>query len=240
MRAPLSFWKSGAVFDPATLALSAWWRAYAGDPQTGIASAGLSGGRQLIDGTAPGVGSLNSLGVATYNGTTQQQSTALNVSDIVTSTAGSMAVLYFATTPPAAAGNGYQDPCFLAMVSRGDLSFSINSTGARAQFVDLTAATVDVTKAASSSAWHLATMRWNTTQLFVGIDGVEAAAGTVAGGGADSSNYATTSFNVGCDWLVSVFLNGKIAEWMASKLTFSATDIANIKSYCNSRYALAL
>lgn len=225
------------------LSLSGWWRAsYTGDPWTGTASAGLSSGRTLINGAGevPTVGAaVNLLTPSAYNGLTNYFTSSLNLSDLVTSAAGTLAFLYRADTAAAAVSNPYEDACFLSMEARGDLSFSVNATGVRASFLDVSAARLDIAQPALLGYWHLAQMRWNAGTLEVGVDNVWTTV-PITGGGADATNFASTLIQVGADYVLGAHFEGQILEIMASKTRLSDANFQTIKHYLNERYALSL
>ncbi len=235
---------SSGSFDPTSLPFSTYFRTnFAGDPWVGTASAGLSGGRTLIDGVSPGLGAaLNGRIPADYGPAPANkfQTSALSLADMVTGPAGSVLFLYKARTAAAASGNAYTDACFLSMVFRGELAVAVNATGIRAGGVDASAANVDVTKATATNVWTLGHCRWSSTLLEVGANGVWAAGVALGGGGMTDANYAGTAPQVGCDFISTVFLDGLIAEFGTAKVRFSDSQVNGFKSYANATYALAL
>lgn len=228
---------TATIFDPSTLVLSEWLKPnFAGDPWTGTASAGASGGRSLINGVSPTAGTaVSGKTPAAYNGTTQFQTTALHMSDVITGTAGTLACLYKATSAAAPGASAFNDACFLSMAGRGDVAFAINSSGIRAHVLDSTSNTADVSASVATGAWHMAHVRWSSTLLEIGLDGVWQP-GVAIVGGVLTTNLATTSFNVGCDFIQTVFFNGSIMEWLSAAYRFSDADLSNYYAYAKATY----
>lgn len=233
--------KGSAGGVPASLALGGWWRgSYAGTPWVGVASAGSSEGRTLVDGITPGTGAaLNGFDTAQFNGTSQYFASTIDAGALFTSAAGSIAVLYYAQTAPAPGPNPYDDPALLGLYFWGTLSLAVNSTGVRAGIFGVDSVLYEATATTSTGAWHLAQMRWNTVNLEVRVDG-GAWQTSSSGGGANGEIFGASAAQVGTDYVRAVFFDGLIVEILAAPVTLDDATFDNIKGYCNARYALSL
>jgi hypothetical protein len=220
------------TFDPASLALTGFWRDYTGSaPWAGTASAGSSGSNNLVTlGADPTSGTaLNGHGTASFN------NKGLNAnghfSDYDSTTAFSGWALVNATA------NGYIiGDNSAATVFKLQVGGSTNSLVLTSQFIA-------VNRAMSSSTWFLATFRFDNVNLQVGVNEAPGASGG-ASTTADSTalqNDTTTTMTIGAQ---TVGLNNPITATVAEiALINSAMDDATftkIKAYVNSRYALSL
>lgn len=228
-----------AVFDPATLALSGWWRgSYAGAPWAANASAGASlANGNLVVGVAPSTGTAQGgFTPATMNGSTQYLTNPTLLSTLFTAGAGSIVCLYKAAVAkaPQAAGSEYLDPYCFGDEGNGGLGLSFTTAGFKAFLYDGTYKTATVAQATGSYA--LAVMRWDSTNLGLTVNSaaeITTACGAFAAGMAHPVSMGRSYAGTG-------MLQGDMLEVMCINSKLSNTDIANIKSYVNSRYALAL
>lgn len=233
---PFSFLKSSeAVYDPAVLSLTGWWRAdYSGAPWAGTASAGSSDLFEMAAGSAsPTTGTAqNGYVPADYNGSTQYLNSATASTSFVGSAAGTIIALFKAdATPPAIDAQPYNDPPIIGD-DAGNMGLTFTSSGVTA--FTYVGSYVTKTVACTDSAWHLVMMRWNSTNLGVTLD--SAADDTVACAAiTHAGNLAT-----GVNYSAAAFYAGLVLELMTIDSALSDGDYANIKSYVNSRYNLAL
>lgn len=233
-------WKSGtAVFDPATLALSGWWRAsFAGSPWVARASAGSSGSNgNLTEGTnPPATGSaVNGLTPADFDGTNDILSNATAITTMVSDASGSLVCLFYADTAFADPGSTsfYLEPSLIGNAT-SKLSLSFSTAGVSLGTFN-GAAWNAVRTACGTGAWHLAQARWDNVggNIEVRVDSGSwqtlARALAMAGG----------NVQVGLNYDIAWF-DGKILEVMTAPARLADADFTNIVSYVNSRYALAL
>lgn len=227
---------AASSFDPATLALTGWWRAsYAGSPWTGTASAGTSGSRNLTEATnPPAVGAaINGLTPADLDGANDRLLNATLMTTMVSASAGTLVALFNADAAAADGGatSAYTLPLLIGEDASGALYLAYSSSGVRFGGVSAAPAHNSVAVAASPGSLHFAVATWNATTMSLSVDG--GAFSSVAhvltlGGG---------SVSVGKNYDGTAFFNGQLAEIMMGAFTATAGDVANLKSYINARYA---
>jgi hypothetical protein len=232
MRAPFSFIKSGAsVFDPATLALTGWWRAdYSASPWNGIASASSSGGRNLTEATNPPTAGTSQNGKvpAAFNGTNSELSNATAMSTMLSASTFTLFALFRATTAQAA-GSPFAEPLLFGDTG-GNVGMTFTTSGVGAFCYG---GGTPLRSACGTGAYHCAMMRLVGGTMGVKVDSNAEATAT-------ETNLVTLTGTVRVSRGNSGgFFDGRILEILvaATDLTASYT---NIKSYFNSRYALAL
>lgn len=228
---------AAAVFDPATLALSGWWRAdYTGAPWAARASAGasLANGDLATNLSDPATGAAqNGFTPADFNGTTNNLSNATLDTTFYTSAAGTIIALVRADTAAAPTGSIYDDATLfrdanvfagLSYTTSGFGGFGYDGAVYQSKYV-----------AAATGAYHLVMMDWDSSNIGMTLNSaarVTQACGALTLGG--------DAVNVGGGYLLTHCFDGRILELMVAPTTLSAGDYANIKGYVNSRYALAL
>ena len=231
------------AFDPATLALTGWWRAsFASSPWAGNASAGTSAGRDLSEATnPPAVGAaLNGLTPADFDGTNDILSSAEDSDTFFDQNAQSVIALVYLDVAGVAdfPSAPYQENTITGSDGAGDWGLSLSSaSGVRfwRQLI-LGLAYNSVTAPISTGAWHLIECKYDGLILSLRVDSgtwqttLNVLANTLAG----------TDQNVGFGLSLSAFFNGKVAELMFSDLALSDANMDNIKNYINARYALSL
>ncbi len=238
---PFSFLKSSGappVFDPATLALSGWWRAsYAGSPWTPTASAGGSGSNgNLTEGTNPpstSAGTVNGYTGADFDGVNDVISNATAITTMVSDSSGSLVSLFNADTAFADPGSTsfYLEPSLISSAT-SRLAMGFSTAGVSLGTYN-GGGWNSIRTACATGGWHLAQARWNTTDIEVRVDSgswVTTARALVLAGG---------SVQVGQNYDVG-FFDGKILETMTAPARLSDTDFANLVSYVDARYALSL
>jgi hypothetical protein len=231
---------AAASFDPATLALTGWWRApYAGSPWAGTASAGSSGGVNLAEGTNPpavgnGARALNGLDTCDPDGVNDLLTPGLTLASFVAAGAGSLWCLFNADAAFATTGNPYDAPQFFCAQNLR-LSFGFDSGGVWAHIYD-GGHKAPPQVACATNGWHLAQMKFDGTTLSLRVD--SGAWSSVAAGNIDDRTGAVlTCVNFG----VANFLNGRIADLGVGNAAFANATFDSLKNgYINPRYALSL
>lgn len=231
--------KASSVFDPATLTLTGWWRAsYAGAPWSGEASVGSSGGRTIVAGDAPTAGTTqNGLAPADFDGATQHLVSAADFDTFIAYAAGTIVVLFRADTAAADAGAGSRvaNPGLVTQESGGaGFGLCYSSSGVTAALYE--GSYTERAVAAGTGAYHMAFCRWDSTNLELGVDA--GAMSSTACGPIDPAS--TGALNIGTEYAVTAFFDGRILEIMTAQSALNDAARANIRSYFNSRYALAL
>ncbi len=226
-----------AVFDPATLNLSGWWRAnYTGAPWAARASAGtsLANGDLTTNGSDPTTGAAqNGLTPAEFNGSANNLRNTTDITSFATTTASTIIALFLADGPAASpTGNIYDDNALL-VDGNGDYGLTFTSSGITGFAYDGGYQSKSV--ACSTGSYHLVMMRHDGANLGMTLDSaaeVTQACGTLA--------VLTGFIGVGRGYAGGRYFDGRILELMTSQVTLTPTNYANVKSYVNSRYALAL
>lgn len=237
---PFAFWKSGS-FNPATLSLTGWWRAsYGGSPWTPTASAGSSGSNGNLTKTAdpaePAVGSaVNGFTPADFDGSNDALAGTAADTALFTGAAGSIVVLFYADAATADSGNWYGNPQLLGHNgTSGRVGVGFSDAGVVAGYYD-GSSHLYLAAAASTGAWHLGQVKWDSSNLKVRVD-----SGAWQTLGAGAASLVGDTLRVGPDFLTSQHFNGKILEIMTAASALSDDNFNNIKSYVNTRYALSL
>lgn len=222
-----------AAFDPATLALSAWYKApFTASPWTPTASAGASGTNgDLTEATNPPASGATLGGQATadFDGTNDLLTSASGTTTFLTGAAWSAVVLFRADA--AAADNGATlrrlNP---ALIGAGNLKWGIYyaSDGVSLSQTD-GASTDERVVAASTGAWHLAQAKFGSGNLSLRVD--SGAWSTL--GGLSNGSFDTTVLRVGKNQVFSVFYDGRIAEIMLAQTALPDATFDQIKSYVN-------
>jgi len=229
--------KFGSTFDPATLALTGWWRAsYSASPWVGTASAGASRSRNLTEATnPPAVGTAqNGLAPADFDGLNDQMRNELTLDDYVNASATSLWVLFRADTAAADDALPYENPGLIALSGAGYLVVGYSDAGVRGAVYD--GAYKQLSVAASTGAYHLAQMKHDGTNLKLRVDSgawSSVAAGAIA-------LLTTTTVLFGTNYAQTDFFDGRVLEFGLADSVFSDGTFDDIKSYVNARYALAL
>lgn len=228
-----------SAFDPATLALTGWWRAsFTASPWTPTASAGSSGANgNLAEATNPPTSGTaqNGFNPAAFDGINQVLTSANNFSTFVTGGAGSIWVLFYATAAAADAGAGLRigNPG-LVFQDTGGTTFGIGYSDAGVTVAYYDGAYEELVIAASLNNYHLAQVKWDSTNLKMRVDSgarssIAAAAMTLSANPIVVGKNYTTGYQA-CRVLEVGTINSALSD----------ADEDNIKSYVNSRYGLAL
>lgn len=227
-------------FDPSNLALSGWWRDYAGTaPWSGRASAGPSSSSILNSfGSDPGLGTaVNGYIPALFNGTNFLISNVSATSLFNTTTganAGTIVALINIASAAAPNSTPYDDAGICCTYGSAYLTFGCNSSGIRSAIID-TAVEDLGTVAAPLSTWILAQMRWGGGQLQVRIN--DGAWTSISIGDMGSLG---TPVVIGGNYIHNADLNGEMLELMTAASDLSDSELDQIRLYCNRRYQVGV
>lgn len=226
-----------AVFDPATLALTAWWRAsYTASPWVGTASAGSSGSRDLTEATnPPSVGSaLNGFTPADCDGSNDILTNATTLTNYITNTAyfGWCLFMFDAAT----GGTGTFGSPNLIADNAGFWGVAVyDDTGTKkidAWHWDGSAKRS--TDTISTGAWTLVCWRYDGTNIRLKVNSASVqvnAAGSVS---------TLTGTMEAANGFSGFYFDGKIAEIGLMASAESDARFDDIKAYINNRYGLSL
>lgn len=238
----LPFWgpiknPSGSVFDPATLALTGWWRgSFAGSPWVGTASAGTSANQDMTEATnPPSVGAtLNGYATADFDGTNDRFVLDDVASTYVTAAAFSGWCLVYADVISTNNATVYENDGPIAQVG-GYWGISFKSAG-EALFYMYDGA-IQTTPAATfaAGAWQLVQWKYDGTNIKIRVN-----SGAWQSTAAGNLGSTAEALRAGGNYSLVQFLDGRIADMALSKVAFSDGTFDDIKSYANGRYGLAL
>jgi hypothetical protein len=222
------------VLDPATLALSGWWREnYVAGTWSGKASAGASTGRDLTEPTNPPTTStVNGQPTLVFNGTNQRLSSALAMSDFLSANACTVFAVLRATIPVAANAPGANPAIFANNAPGFYVGAELRNTNT-ARWYEFAGGDKICDATATSATWLLWEMRLEGGALFSRINnGTEV---TVAGG---NIGLLTGTLNVAVNVNSNNFLNGQIAELAMSAAALTSAERAAFRSYAIARYGI--
>jgi len=230
---------STSVFDPATLALSGWYKDYAvALPWAGAASAGASGTPTL---QAAGLGApdagvtLNGKHSAAFPADKFIRDSVGSVGTYVTLTAWRAVILARINSAAAPGAQRYNDAAWLQDGGNGNWGIGLNSSDVFVyQFVS------GVYKVASvgypGTGWCMVDASFDGATLSISVDG--GTPGTFASG--TPIDYSADPLLVGASYNGATKLDGDIMEIMTAKTTLASTSSARFKAYFNARYGLSL
>jgi hypothetical protein len=235
------------ILDPASLNLSLWSRAsYGGSPWASLASAGVSSGRDLVEGTNPpavGAAITGTLTPADFDGTNDKLRTPISpgillFSDFITASAFTFVVLFKADTAAADGGDSasYDNPCLIGDISNdGGIGVAFSDSGVRGfsySGQDWSSTAV----ACATGAWHCAQVKLVSGVLKTRVD-------TGSWNNQNRNNVAVASIGaapvIGRNYNAK-FFDGKIAEIIMSPVALSDAVLTQLVAYFNWRYALSL
>jgi hypothetical protein len=231
---------AAAVFDPATLSLTGWWRAsYAGSPWTPTASAGASGsnGNLVLNSSAPDVGTaVNGYDPALFVAANQDDlQTSATFADLFNADAGTIVVLVKPTTLAAAGANTYEDP---PLFKESGINFGFHlSDGGIKGAVYSGGWVYSAGVAAAAGSWALAQMTWNGTNMRVRKNG--GAWDSVACGNVDSGALTGTMY-MGRTYGAGAWLDAGVLEVLTSDTVLADADLDDVRSYASSRYGITV
>lgn len=228
----------GSVFNPATLALSGWWRAsYAGSPWTPTASAGSSGSNgNLAEAlNAPSTGSaVNGLTPAAFDGADDILTSANAMSTYIDAAAYSGWGLLNVTSSSTDDGSAWLNDGLFSSASSQYLGLGFRSSN-KVKMYHFDSADFDGPEANFTfGAWQLAQWRYGGTNLELRVNG-----GSWASYAKSSVADLTENIIVGRQ-SASPFMTGSVLELAFSKSALTDTDFDNVRAYASARYGLSL
>lgn len=229
--------KAVSTFDPATLALTGWWRgSYDGSGTwSGTASAGSSGTRSLVELTnKPSSGTaVNGFNPATFDGVNDKLGgAAVSTYMTVAAYAGWALVNVSSISTNSAAPALYDNVTIWSNGAFGGLV--LRSTGTVTLF-HFDGSQQEVAASFSTATWQLVQWKYDGTNLKVRVNG-GARSSTAAGSLSDltSTFYLSNRYDGTADLPADVLEVGLIDS------ALSDANEDNVLSYARSRYALAL
>ncbi len=228
------------AFDPATFTANLWLKpnfdpvpnAWQSQPSDG-ASAWT--GTFSNSGTAPAIGNINGYDCADFAPGDSLYGTEAHPQVLFTPSAGGIFVLLYPRNAAAYTGLGYDNPTVISNIS-GLFGISATGGGIGAWAFDGGFKTVAPIAAAASN-WHLAYMGWDGVNL-----GLTVNSGAESTVGCGNLNLGAVFYGMflGNNATLGDVFDGMIAEVVCFPYTPSVPDKANFKSYCNTKYGLAL
>lgn len=231
---------ASAVYDPAILDLSGWWRAnYGGSPWTSTASAGTSGSRSMSEATNPFTGgtAVNGYTPAHLDGTNDKMTLDTNLGALIAETPYTVIALIKLNAAAAPAAQIYDNPQIIAGAG-GTFGFAFNTNGMNGYQTSGAGFPFDTT-AFGTGAWGMCRFKRDATKLYTALNSGAWSAGTVCASGNISVAARSTIFGRDDD-VGNAFLNADVLEIITSKLELSDANHTSIRSYFNSRYVLSL
>jgi hypothetical protein len=225
------------AFDPATLPLSAWWRAaYGGSPWVGIASAGTSKGRDLAEATnAPIVGTpINGHTPARFDGLNDILISPVAVADFFAVTGYEIHGLFSAdSAKPLVPGSAFNLPAFMADGIAGRFYVGFSTAGVVGGHYDGVAFR-EIASPCATGGLHSFQLWFDGTKLSLAIDG-----GATATPVPTAAPAFLGTLRIGLNYTGQAGFDGVIVELMTAPKVLDATQRAGIRSYFNARYGTA-
>lgn len=228
----------GSVFNPATLALSGWWRAsYAGSPWTPTASAGSSGSNgNLAEAlNAPSTGSaVNGLTPASFDGSNDSLTSANPMSTYINAAVYSGWGLVNIPSSSTDSASAWLNDGLFSSLSSQYFGLGFRSSN-KVKMYHFDAVDFDGPETGFTfNSWQLLQFRYGGTNLELRVN-----AGTWASYAKSSINDVTENIIVGRQ-SASPFMTGSVLELAFSKSALTDTDFDNVRAYASARYGLSL
>lgn len=233
---------SSPAYDPAVLSLTGWWRAGDYDAGTGTwtgtASAGGSGARNLTGATnRPAAGAaLNTHDTVEFVRANSDMLTGAAWTNLFAVSAYSGWVLLYAYPWLTNNANPNLTDGLLSETS-GTWGIGGRTTGPAVTMQHDDGAQKRAASNMSTGAWHLIQFRHSTANGFIEIRIDNGAWVTTAAGDAGAG---TGNFQIGCEYVASLFYDGLIADIGTTNSRLDDTTFDNIRAYANDRYAVAV
>lgn len=221
--------------DPATLNLTGYWLNYAGGTWTGTASAGSSGGRTLVPGTAPSVGAnFGAHPSAAFNGTTQYLDSALDANDFLSSTAYTMEVVCD-IAGLLASGAIYDEVLIFGGTSQ--IYISVSTSGVQAGHFNSVSGTWQTPRVALPA---LGTKLCIQVRFGAGTLGIRVNGGSWAENtGADSCDILSyRQLRAGVNYDSTKYFEGRIARLFCAATAFSDATLDGTYAHAQSNFGV--
>lgn len=240
---------SSAVFDPATLSLTGWWRANSTTQYqnstgtwTGTASAGGSGSRNLTQATSgqrPADGTaLNGHTPPDFDGFDDVEANATAISTLLSASAWRMWTLVNLDAIAANSAASYSNDCLVTDSGAFWGVFVRNNAGTHTVYAYQWdgAEKFASTTATLTGAWVLIQARYDGSNIRLKVNST-----SVVTGAAGSISTTTGTLSVGArDSAGNGPSNGRMAELGLLASAGSDADFDDIRTYVNARYGLSL
>jgi hypothetical protein len=231
----------GGAFDPATMALTAWWRgSYSASPWVGTASAGNSGSEDLTEGTnPPSPGStVDGYAPASFDGSNDLLANAGPMSGFIGGAWG-VWIMFKSGTAFADQGAGSRNlnTQFLAS-DAGVWNIGFSTAGIHVQVTEGGTGTIKDPGpiACGVGAWHVLFCWYDGTDISLQLD--EGAPSTVACAAMHAA-LAASALNVGIRFNSTLTIDAQVMEIGMIDSAFSGTDTTDIYAYLQDRYPAA-
>jgi hypothetical protein len=226
--------KPAAAFDPATLALTGWYRGTWAVPWPGTASTGTSGTKTLqSNGHDPVAGTtLNGHQAADFAGS-HMLVDSVNLMPTYISTSAYRIHMLIYVTATGAPGGIFSDPGLITE-NGGSWGVTINNTGI--QVYHAASQVAASAGALATGAWHDVDILFDGAHVTITVDGV---AGTP--GATTSAGFITgATMFVAQSAYVTAHPNVQIMDLLIANTALAGTTAAALKGYVNARYGLSL
>ena len=223
-------------WDPSMMstALTGWWRAdYAGSPWADDVAS-----NDLTEATnAPATGAaVNGRTPADFDGTNDLLTAPGTLDTYMNAAAWSAVFLAYVDTAPTDPGDGarYTVAAILSDTA-AYMALGVTDGGFYAEVADGIGASSTIKQACSTGAWHMLFVRYNGTNIELGVDQVALSSQAYA-----SLGGVAGTVKIGRNWDGSAFYDGKLIEVLVADHAISNADRTSIRQYFNTRYGLAL
>lgn len=218
----------GSSWSPAQLTASGFWQKgnYAGTTWTGSGSAGSSGSNSLADATH---GPTATNGEPVFNGTNQYFANQFSIATLMSLASGTIFCCFNASAATADNVNTFNNPGLLSDSGNG-LVFAYSTAGVVASIFDTGYRTIKT--AAATGSTHAACMRWDSANLNLNVDGVDA---TPVGCGAIGVSGANTLFS-GINAGLTFPFAGTVHALITLQSAITAADVANLHNWAKQQY----
>lgn len=233
---------SYSVFDPATLALTGWWRgSFSASPWVGNASAGTSATHDLTEATnPPSVGAaVAGYTPADFDGSNDLLENASTCDNFLSNTAYSGSALVYVDSIATNATPAIYDNDQIVN-TQGIAYWGIylrSGSGGLVGIFHYDGSYHTAEAAFTAAQWNLVQYDYDGATIRIRVNGgtwQTASAGTLHAG------FAARTFQIGRNTSSTEFLDGKYLDLMTSQSKFTDDTHDDILSYCRTRYGLAL
>ncbi len=226
------------TFDPASLALTGWWRAsYGGSPWAAVASAGSSGSNGTLAEAinAPSVGaSLNGKASANFDGTNDRLANSHDLDTFFDEAAWSVSGVIAADTAASHnTNNGYLDEAIVTQDVNGFFYITFSTSGITAGHFDNVSFKEIVKACAADGNPHTFHAWYDGTSLHLTVDGSSATPVTAGNVFALAGNGA---LKLGTNYDNSAFYDGRVWDLIVADTDLGSTARTNIESYFQATY----